>query len=219
MRGLFGKKDSNKNPSLNGLIDKQNNNMFKLILISVRKMPLRELALWSFLLATVIGFVVVLLIRLNQTIQVKKVMTNMVAFAPIVTPLSIRSDTSGDGRFQASRSNGARTHDGVDLLVREGQPIYAPFDAVVVRKSYPYKTDMRWEGLLLRRGDGLEVKVFYMTPSVSAGTMVKAGQKIGTAQSIKKKYGGSMRDHTHVEVWVSGKAIDPTPFIFGKQVA
>jgi murein DD-endopeptidase MepM/ murein hydrolase activator NlpD len=189
-------------------------------LVRLKKMPLRELALWSFLLATVIGFVVVMLIRLNQTIQVKKVMTNMVAFAPIVTPLSIRSDTSGDGRFQASRSNGARAHDGVDLLIlREGQPIFAPFDALVVRKTYPYKTDLRWEGLLLRRGDGLEVKVFYMTPSVSPGTIVKAGQQIGTAQSIKKKYGGSMLDHAHVEVWVSGKAIDPTPFIFGKQVA
>ena len=189
------------------------------ILVRFKKMPLRELALWAFLLATVIGFVVVMVIRLNQSIQVKKVTTNPVAFAPIVTPLSIRSDTSGDGHFNSSRGGGSRAHEGVDLLVQEGQTIFAPFDALVVRKAFPYKTDLKWEGLLLRRADGLEVKIFYMTPSVSEGMTIKSGQRIGIAQSISKKYGGSMRDHLHTEVWVSGKAIDPTPFIFGQQVA
>lgn len=193
--------------------------VFKNSLNSIRKMPLLDLALWVLLITTVIGFVVVMVIRLNQSIQVKKVMNNMVAFAPIVSPLSIRSDSSGDGHFHSERDGGARAHEGVDLLLREGQSIFSPFDALVVRKAYPYKTDLQWQGLLLRRVDGLEVKLFYVTPSVSVGSTVKSGQKIANAQSISKKYGGSMRDHTHVEVWVSGKPIDPTPFIFGQQVA
>lgn len=193
--------------------------MVKKFINMFRKMPLRELALWVFLLATVIGFVVVLLIRLNQKIQIKKVTSNMVAFAPIVTPLIIRNDTSGKGHFGASRDNGNREHIGIDLICFESQTVMSPFDAYVVRKSYPYKTDKRWEGLVLRRSDGLEVKIFYMTPSVLEGSFVKKGQKIGVSQSISKKYGGSMRDHNHVEVWVGGKAIDPKPFIFGEKVA
>ena len=218
MLGLFGRKDIRVKQVSVGLIKKEIFDMNKFIIL-FRKMPLRELALWVFLLATVIGFVVVMLIRLNQKIQIKKVTSNMVAFAPIVTPLSIRSDTSGDGHFNSSRGGGTRAHEGVDLLCHEGQTVMSPFDAYVVRKSYPYKTDKRWEGLLLRRSDGLEVKIFYMTPSVLEGSFVKKGQKVGVSQSISKKYGGSMRDHNHVEVWAGGKAINPEPFIFGEQVA
>lgn len=186
-----------------------------------KKMPLHELALWTLLIATVIGFVVVMLIRVNQSYQIRKVSRNTAAFTPIVSPLSIRSDTSGDGHFQAYRDrNGSQgTHEGIDLLVYEGQDIISPFGGIVVRYAIPYKSDTRWKGVLLRRADGLEVKIFYMTPSVGEGTMIKAGQKIGKAQSISKKYTSAMRDHVHVETWVSGKAIDPTPFIFGQQVA
>lgn len=187
----------------------------------LKKMTLGELALWTLLVVSVIGFVIVMIIRLNQSIQVNKVTRNPVALTPIVTPLSIRSDTSGDGHFKAyrDRNGSAGTHEGIDLLVYEGQDIYSPFDGIVVRNAIPYKSDTRWKGLLLRRADGLEVIIFYMTPSVGEGTNVKAGQKIGKAQAISKKYSSAMRNHIHVETKINGMTINPTSLIFGQQVA
>jgi hypothetical protein len=59
--------------------------------------------------------------------------------------------------------------------------------------------------------EGFRIKMFYMhlIPDI-IGEHVKAGQKIGVAQAISRKWGNNMKDHVHVEVWnPQGETFDP----------
>ena len=137
-------------------------------------------------------------------------------FFPIVKPLAIRSDSSGAGHYHASRSGGSRKHNGIDLLVQEGQIVYAPFDGTILRKAYPYANDKKWEGFVLKADSGnMELKVFYVLLTASVGNKVKKGTPIAKAQKISKKYSPSMKDHIHVEIWVNNTNIDPTQMVMG----
>lgn len=121
----------------------------------------------------------------------------------------IRKDAVGDGSFGSGRVG--HRHQGVDLLVIEGEPIYSPVDGIFDRRAVPYPTAPEWKGVVLK-GEGYHVKVFYMTPvDFTPGQPVKRGQLIGHAQAISDKYGGApMKDHIHVEVRkMDGTLLDP----------
>lgn len=121
----------------------------------------------------------------------------------------IRKDAAGDGHFGTGRVG--HRHQGVDLLVIEGEPVYSPVDGIFDRRAVPYPTAPEWKGLVLR-GEGYHVKIFYMVPvDFSPGQPVKRGQLIGHAQAISEKYGGApMKDHIHVEVRkMDGTLLDP----------
>lgn len=119
---------------------------------------------------------------------------------------TLREDSSGSGRFGASRGN--RTHKGVDLEVTKGEEVYSPFSGVIVRTTRPYADDAKYKGIVLKSDSGIEMKIFYMNPSVSSGRVSK-GQVIGYAQAISEKYGGSMKDHIHVEIRKKGILQNP----------
>lgn len=155
--------------------------------------------------------------KVEEKIEVQYQEAQNGSFAPIVTPLSIRSDSQGDGHYGSRRSGGARKHNGVDLLVSEGQSVFAPFDGVIERVAYPYASDKRWKGFLLASDSGLKLKVFYVTLVVDVGQRVKKGERIAVAQAISKKYSASMKDHIHVEVHLNNVAIDPTDWVYGKK--
>ena len=128
----------------------------------------------------------------------------------------IRSDGYGNGRFGASRDQGKRQHEGIDLVVTPGESILSPITGKIVRYAYPYPDDPRYSGVHIQNDEYL-VKMFYLSPVlVKPGQQVTQGQAIGTAQKISTKYGSGMIDHVHVEVWLNGtnKAIDPAP-LFG----
>lgn len=64
--------------------------------------------------------------------------------------------------------------------------------------------------------------MFYMIPDVSVGTPIKAGDPVGTAQDVSKKYPpnevGTMTPHIHVEVRnKKGDLIDPTRIATGSR--
>lgn len=125
--------------------------------------------------------------------------------APVI-PLSIRNDSSGSGHYESSR--GSRSHGGVDFLVQKGQVVMSPIAGIVTRKAFPYAKDLKWEGVYIK-GEDFDVKIFYMTPlSNIVGKTVKMGEHVGEAQAISQKYGGSMKNHIHVEVWKNGKNIN-----------
>ncbi|MDX2248225.1 MAG: M23 family metallopeptidase [Bacteroidia bacterium] len=132
---------------------------------------------------------------------------------PPVLPVTIREDSQGDGKFGAKR--GSRSHQGVDLLVFEGQPIYTPIEGIVNRVSYPYANDSRYSGLEITGTgtyEGYTVKIFYLAPG-AIGKAVKQGDSVGFAQSISKKYGGGMQDHIHLELRHQGELMDPWPLL------
>ncbi len=59
----------------------------------------------------------------------------------------IRSDGYGDGRFGASRDQGKRQHEGIDLVVTPGESILSPITGKIVRYAYPYPDDSRYSGV------------------------------------------------------------------------
>ncbi len=134
---------------------------------------------------------------------------NLATWSKIVNPSIIRKDSGGDGNFQTSRSNEKGIHQGVDLMVTENQPVYAPFDGEVIRKAIPYANDTRFSGLLLEGDFGQEVKIFYIKP-LKVGEKVVRGELIGTAQNITLKYNSSVTNHIHVEYRQDGILTDPT---------
>lgn len=137
-------------------------------------------------------------------------------FPPIGKQNKIRIDGYGDGRFGASRDQGKRQHDGIDLVVTPGESISSPITGKIVRYAYPYPDDSRYSGVHIQNDEYL-VKMFYLSPVLAKpGQQVTQGQAIGVAQKISTKYGSGMIDHVHVEVWPNGgnKAIDPAP-LFG----
>lgn len=133
--------------------------------------------------------------------------------APIqypVNPMIVRMDKMGDGHYGRKRTN--HIHQGTDFRVDEGQPVHSPITGVITRQAYPYEGDKKYTGVHI--SDGIHtIKIFYMQPTPGIiGQAVKAGQVIGKAQAISKKYGGGMKDHIHLEVWKGGDTLNPLGF-------
>lgn len=112
----------------------------------------------------------------------------------------VRVDNAGSGYFGACR--GDRFHNGIDECCTPGQWVKAPVHGRVIRHAYPY-ADRSYDGVLIRNPD-MAVKIFYFEPDDwIMGTVVKAGDRIGIAQDISKRYPGQgMKPHIHVEALV-----------------
>lgn len=112
------------------------------------------------------------------------------------------TDAWGSGAFGAPR--GGRPHYGVDYVCEPGQVVVAPCTSVVVRVRRPYADDLSWSGILLRVPDLAEVTLYYLQPTAASGTSVTAGQAIGVAQDITRRYTdparGPITPHVHAEV-------------------
>ena len=114
------------------------------------------------------------------------------------TGMGLREDSGGSGRFGSPR--GKRKHAGYDRLCIVGQDIIAPMGGKMVR-SFPYVDDKDYTGCAIW-GEDFMVKLWYFEPEESLlHTFVEAGQVIGNAQDISKKYGGKMQPHVHLGLW------------------
>lgn len=134
------------------------------------------------------------------------------AFAKITENQTIRScDPFGCGTFGASRGN--RKHNGIDVVATVDQLILSPIAGEVTRFPFPYGSDLSYTGIEIINTE-YKVKMFYVSATVTAGTQVKKGQPIATAQNIAAKYGSSMTNHVHVEVYKKNSnnwvLVDPT---------
>ncbi|XP_047465887.1 myeloid protein 1-like [Mugil cephalus] len=118
------------------------------------------------------------------------------------------SDSYGNGNYGARRQGG-RTHDGVDIVCRDGSVVYAPFDGTIRRKLIVYGVPAKAaidQGLEME-GGGLRFKMFYVRPDKSSGA-VRKGQRIGVMLPMQRVYPG-ITSHVHVEL--TNKR-DPTPY-------
>lgn len=116
-----------------------------------------------------------------------------------ITGGQIRTDKGGQGHWYADRIG--HKHKGIDLLLPRGagQACVSPHDGIIERVAYPYGDDWHFKGLLLR-GPRILSKIFYVAvPHSLVGKHVMAGQYIGKAQAISKKY-KDVEDHIHWEV-------------------
>lgn len=122
--------------------------------------------------------------------------------------LKVRNDGWGNGMFGMPRGTMAdgslKYHDGLDLVVEPGQEIVSMISGTVEKIDIPYSMDPHYRGIQIANAK-LRVEIWYMLPKVElVETYVEAGQLIGYAQDISKKYGvhresgAFMTPHIHV---------------------
>ena len=122
-------------------------------------------------------------------------------------------DAFGCGHFGAPR--GARSHKGVDFKVKENDSIKAPFDCKIIRYGFAYSGDqdqqlVEIEGL--NQFTGYKAKIMYIKPTHPVGTIIQNGTTICKAGNISNKYGSSMINHVHFELYENGLLINPEPY-------
>ena len=125
--------------------------------------------------------------------------------SPVPGPV-VRSDEWGEGAFGAGR--GTKKHDGLDLIVIPGQPIFSMIDGTVEKYEQCYLYDTRWTGIQIANAQ-LRVELWYMEPTrteIKVDQFVQAGEYLGKAQDISEKYPPTekiphkMTPHIHVRV-------------------
>lgn len=126
-----------------------------------------------------------------------------------VSPFKIRNDRAGSGVFGAGRGN--RKHAGIDIECVPGEVVVSPISGTLKRVVYPYRGNTTYKGADVTSGSET-VRIFYFVPDPEKiGKTVQAGERIGIAQDITKKYPGSgMKPHLHIEVIRGGKKVNPT---------
>lgn len=118
-------------------------------------------------------------------------------------------DAYGFGHFGASRDHGRRAHKGVDYIAAPGDAVLAPVSGTITRIGDAYRSRSGYHFVEVRdEAHGMLVRVYYVAPSVNVGDAITAGDEIGTAQDLSRRYRG-ITNHVHVELFSpEGRRID-----------
>lgn len=128
---------------------------------------------------------------------------------PTIQVFPVQGRCSFTNTWQQAR--GTRQHEGVDIIAPKGNLIYAVVDGTITRVYS--NSSLTGNGVRLTQADG--TYFFYahldtIAPNIAAGTVVKAGQILGTNGAT----GNTGTPHLHFEVHPRGGApIDPTPIV------
>lgn len=135
---------------------------------------------------------------------------------------TMRNDSQGQGHYGASRKKTDKKtgktirykHNGLDLIVTEGDTIIAPFDGKVVRYGYPYNDTKDYQLIVIENNDGtIKMKIMYVTPVRVVGESFSKGVILATAQKISSRYNAAMKDHIHIEVYDNDVRKDPADYL------
>ena len=100
-------------------------------------------------------------------------------------------------------------HDGIDLVARPGEPVYAAAAGTVV--SVERSAGGLGNVVEISHGNGFVTRYACLSDvSVTRGNRVKAGKQIGTVGISR----GSFAPHLHYEVRCKGKVLDPVHHFF-----
>jgi murein DD-endopeptidase MepM/ murein hydrolase activator NlpD len=114
--------------------------------------------------------------------------------------------------YGAPRSGG-RVHEGVDIIGKAGQWLYAVKDGTLTKKYLDSPGSLGGNGWRLTIADGTYFFYAHMSafaPGLSVGSAVKAGQIIGQVGMT----GDAPIPHLHFEVHPGGGAsVNPTPYV------
>jgi hypothetical protein len=114
--------------------------------------------------------------------------------------------------WHAARGNG-RVHEGVDIIAKAGQFVYAALDGTLTRQSIDRPNSLSGNGWWLTGADGTYVFYAHLSafaPGLSVGSKVVAGQVIGWIG----RTGNAAGPHLHFEVHPGGGSpVNPTPIV------
>ena len=124
-----------------------------------------------------------------------------------VAPSCAFADTYGAPR------SGGRSHQGVDIIVGSGTPIYAVMDGTISRKQIEFAGSLGGNALWLTAADGTYFYYAHLSafaPGIELGSAVTAGQLIGYVGMT----GNASVPHLHFEVHPNGgSAVNPYPVV------
>jgi murein DD-endopeptidase MepM/ murein hydrolase activator NlpD len=129
----------------------------------------------------------------------------------------------GCGHFGARRMRNGKpySHEGVDIAVPPGKPIYSPVAGTIIRNDIDPYGNGKFQGTSIRTDDGHVVRILYVNSHLRKGTRVEPGTPIGTAQDLSPAYPPvgktRMTNHVHVEVIKNGTHVDPTGLLFQRK--
>jgi murein DD-endopeptidase MepM/ murein hydrolase activator NlpD len=132
---------------------------------------------------------------------------------PSISPVQGFHLTSDFGNRHHPILGGVRMHEGVDLAVPNGTPIYAPADGLV-------EMAQRYGGygnfIKIMHGGDMETRYGHLSAyNVTVGQYVHKGDVIGYVGSTGRATG----PHLHYEVRIDGHAVNPMPYLSLGQVA
>jgi murein DD-endopeptidase MepM/ murein hydrolase activator NlpD len=110
-------------------------------------------------------------------------------------------DRYGSGAFGAERDDGRRVHEGADFIAAPASSVYAPLSGVVTKMGFAYGNDRHLRFVEVTDAPmRLVARIFYVDPSIGLGQAVTAGDAIGVAQSLARRYPRGITNHVHVEI-------------------
>lgn len=136
------------------------------------------------------------------------------------------SDAYGSGAFGARRSNWkneAYEHQGIDIAVDPGTPIFSPADGMIKAITGAYRdpkndpTSGKLKQITVLSNDGHQIQIMYVVPrdGLAVDMAVRAGETIGQADDMTSGRKG-MTNHVHIQIPANAaKTIfyDPTPWV------
>ncbi len=127
--------------------------------------------------------------------------------APVeTTPLTIRHDAKGDGRFLAPRS-GRHFHQGIDLLATMDSPVRAIRSGRVVEAGT--RRGLGKYVWVEHRGALRSLYAHLSQIEVKAGDRVRQGQLIGRVGKSGNARHRWILPHVHLEVRLHGEPVNP----------
>jgi Peptidase family M23/LysM domain len=143
--------------------------------------------------------------------------------APVAIPTGAGSTVSIDvfpaqgpcsfGDTYGAPRSGARFHEGVDIIAKAGQWVYAVKDGILSKKYLDAPGSLSGNGWRLTAGDGTYFFYAHLSTfatGLTVGSAVKAGQIIGQIGMT----GDAPIPHLHFEVHPGGGAsVNPTPVV------
>ena len=132
---------------------------------------------------------------------------------PSRVPLAGLKLTSGYGMRNHPVTGRRRSHKGIDLAAPTGTPIFATADGLISRASWFSSYGLY---VSIEHGGQIQTRYAHMSRlNVANGQRVQKGDIIGFVGST----GRSTGPHLHYEVRIKGAAVDPVPYMHGRQIA
>lgn len=119
-------------------------------------------------------------------------------------------DAYGSGRYGARRDGGRRAHHGVDYVAAPGHAVHAPIAGRITRIGHAYNSRSGLNFVEIHDPTlKITARIFYVEPGLAIGDEIVAGEPIGLAQDLSRRYPRGITNHVHVELFnANGARLD-----------